>query len=107
MALRFAEAGADLHLLDINMEGLEKVRSELSDFNVKVALYGVDLSKEKDIDSFWEKLEGDPDILINNAGIYAFKDFLEVDEEFLERAMMINTYPVLWMCQHFYQEKER
>ena len=106
MALRFAEAGADLHLLDINMEGLEKVRSELSDFNVKVALYGVDLSKKKDIDSFWEELQGDLDILINNAGIYTFKDFLEVDEEFLERAMIINTYSVLWMCQHFIKRRK-
>ena len=25
-----------------------------------------------------------PDILVNNAGIYPLKDFLEIDEEFLE-----------------------
>ena len=106
MAFRFAEAGADLHLLDINMEGLEKVRSELSNFHVQVALHGVDLSKKKDIDSFWEELQGDPDILINNAGIYTFKDFLELDQEFLERTMMINTYSVLWMCQHFIKRRK-
>jgi len=35
MAYRFAEAGADLELVDINERGLRTIADELSDFKVK------------------------------------------------------------------------
>ena len=91
MAYRFAEAGADLELVDINIEGLRAVKKELSQFQSEINIHKVDVSEKGEIDALWEELNGEePDILINNAGIYPFKDFREVDDAFLKKVMDIN-----------------
>ncbi len=100
IAYRFAEAGADLELVDINEEKLKTCSDEFAKFNVEVSTHNVDLSKKLEIENLWTKLEGkEPDILINNAGIYPLKDFLELDEAFLRKVMDINLNSALWMCQ--------
>ena len=99
MAYRFAEAGADLELIDINRDGLRAVKKELSQFESEVNCHKVDLSKREEIDALWQKLDGkEPDILVNNAGVYPFKNFLEVDEPFYEKVMDINLNSTFWMC---------
>jgi len=102
IAYRFAEAGADLYLVDIDIEGLKRVKERIeSAFGSKVEVFKVDLSSKEEIDNLWSELEGrEPDILVNNAGIYVFKDFLEVDESLLDKVMKVNLYAVFWMCQH-------
>ncbi len=105
IALRFAEAGASLVLVDIDMEGLRSLETELKG-NTVPELHRVDLSDKTEIDRFWESLEGGPpEILVNNAGIYPFKDFLEIDEEFLRRVMDVNLSSVLWMSQHMIRRR--
>ncbi len=100
-AIRFAEAGADLYLVDINLEGLKAVEGELQKFGVNVKTFKADLSKKEEIDALWENMEDRlPDILVNNAAIYPFKEFLDVDRAFLEKIMNINLQSVFWMCQH-------
>ncbi len=101
MALRFAEAGASLYLVDVNEAGLNDVANEIrSRFGVDVSTYRVDLSRKKEIDALWDSIKGrEPDILVNNAGIYEFVDFLEVDEEALERTLAVNLKSVFYMCQ--------
>ncbi|MEB3692616.1 MAG: SDR family NAD(P)-dependent oxidoreductase, partial [Caldisphaeraceae archaeon] len=68
IAYRFAEAGADLFLVDINEENLKRVSEAISSrFGIKVENYVVDLSKKEDIDKLWESLKDkEPDILVNN-----------------------------------------
>ncbi|ASJ15580.1 2-deoxy-D-gluconate 3-dehydrogenase [Thermococcus chitonophagus] len=107
-AFRFAEAGADLYLVDINEEGLNLVRERIREkFNVNVETFRVDLSKKPEIDLLWEQLKGrEPDVLVNNAGVYWFKDFLEVDEAFYRKVMAINLDSVFWMCQHFVKRRK-
>jgi len=106
MAYRFAEAGADLELVDINKKGLELVRNELSRLGSEIDIYKVDLSKEEEIDALWEDLSGkEPDILVNNAGIYPFKNFLEVDDAFLSKVLAINLKSALLMCQHMIRRR--
>ena len=105
-SIRFAEVGADLELVDINDEGLKKAKERLSAFNVKVNVHKVDLSIKKEIDTLWEKLDQNPpDILINNAGIFPFKDFLELDEQFLDKVLEVNLKSVFWMCQHMIKRR--
>ncbi len=105
IASRFAEAGASLVLVDIDMEGLRSLETETKG-NTAPELHRVDLADKAEIDRFWESLEGDPpEILVNNAGIYPFKDFLEIDEEFLRRVMDINLSSVLWMSQHMIRRR--
>lgn len=100
IAYRFAEAGSDLELVDINEEKLKACCNELSKFNVKISSYNVDLCEKTAIDQLWAKLEGkEPDILVNNAGIYPMKKFLQLDETFVKKVMDINLNSALWMCQ--------
>ncbi|NJE60558.1 SDR family oxidoreductase [Thermococcus sp. 21S7] len=106
-ALRFAEAGADLELVDIDEFGLKETKALAEGFGVEVGLHRVDLSRKIEIDTLWESLKDrEPDILVNNAGVYWFKDFTEVDEGFYEKAMAINLHSVFWMCQHFVRARK-
>jgi NAD(P)-dependent dehydrogenase (short-subunit alcohol dehydrogenase family) len=106
MAYRFAEAGADLDLVDMNIKGLGLVKKELSRFESEIDIHKVDLSREEEVDALWEKLNGkEPDILVNNAGIYPFKNFLEVDDAFLKKVIDINLRSALLMCQYMIKKR--
>jgi len=106
IAYRFAEAGADLELVDINEESLIAAKEELERFDVEINVHRVNLSKKEEIDVLWERLAGrEPDILVNNAGIYPTKPFLEVDESFLKKVMDVNLNSVFWMCQHMIRSR--
>ncbi len=100
IAYRFAEAGADLELVDIDNERLAATKKELERFGAEVNIHETNISKQEEIDRLWEALSGDgPDILVNNAGIYPFKEFLDVDESFYKRVLETNLDSVYWMCQ--------
>ena len=105
IALRFAEIGAALELVDIDMKGLKRVKGEIEKFGNDVNIYKVDVSKREDIVELWDYIGDPPDILVNNAGIYLFQDFLEVDEEFLEKILDVNLKSVFWMCQEMIKRR--
>jgi NAD(P)-dependent dehydrogenase (short-subunit alcohol dehydrogenase family) len=106
MAHRFAEAGADLELVDINTHGLGAVKKELAQFNHEVNIHKVDISSREAIDSLWEELSGkEPDILVNNAGVYPFKNFLDTDVAFLKKVMDINLQSAFLMCQQMIRRR--
>lgn len=106
IAYRYAEAGANLQLVDVNEEKLAKAKEEFSECGVDILIHKVDLSKKDAIDSLWNRLRGrEPDILVNNAGIYPLKDFLKLDPAFLEKVMNINLNSTLWMCQHMIRSR--
>ena len=103
---RFAEAGAELELVDVDGARLAAVQSELAASGVSAHTHVVDLSQKDAIDALWASLRGlEPEVLINNAGIYPFKDFLDVEESFYERVMDINLHSVYWMCQHMIRQR--
>ena len=100
IAYRFAEAGADLELVDIDSERLAATKRELEGFGTEVNTHVTDISKKEERDGLWEQLSRNgPDILVNNAGIYPFKEFLDVDESFYKRVIETNLDSVYWMCQ--------
>ena len=104
IAYRFVEAGADLILIDRDAEGLQKLKTELTNRETNSTTYSFDLSDKNEIDRFWGEVDGESiDILVNNAGMYPFKKFLELDEAYLEKVMSVNLFSVLWMCQRFIQ----
>lgn len=107
MAYRFAEAGSSLHLIDINEENLASLKEELKDCGVEVRTHIVDISKKREIEVLWMSIKGEePDILINNAGVYPVKDFVEVDEEFLHKVFRINFDSAFWMCQEMVKARK-
>jgi NAD(P)-dependent dehydrogenase (short-subunit alcohol dehydrogenase family) len=106
MACRFAEAGARLVLVDVNEEGLGETCNMLQDGGSAVTAQKVDLTSKHEIDAFWDRIgEPAPDTLVNNAGVYPLKDYLEVDEEFLDRVLEINLKSVFWMSQKFIEKR--
>jgi len=106
IAYRLAEAGANLELVDVNLDNLVRVRENLEQFGVEVGLNKVDLSKSEEIISLWRKMKGnEPDILVNNAAIYPSKSFLEVDEAFLKKVLDVNLNSVFWMCQNMIRSR--
>lgn len=108
IAERFAEAGADLILVDIDEKKLKEATSELCEWGIDVSPKKVNLSKKAEIDGMWEDLRGsEPDTLVNNAGIYPFRDFLEIDEEFFEKVSAINLKAVLWMCKRMIEARKK
>jgi len=102
IALRFAEAGSDLILVDIHAGNLGKLKKQLAEFNTEVQTFTTDLEQKASIDLLWDQL-GDTPVhnLVNNAGIYPFLPFMELTEAELQRIMDLNLNSVLWMCQHF------
>lgn len=108
IAYRFAEAGADLELIDIDGKGLNVLKEELSPYGVDISISRVDVSQKKEIEDLWEKLIGnEPGILVNNAGIYPFKNFLEIDQTYLSKLMAINLTSVFWMCQNMIKRRAK
>ncbi|MFC1507352.1 SDR family NAD(P)-dependent oxidoreductase [Thermoproteota archaeon] len=106
IAHRFAEAGSDLELVDIDEEKLKIVKEDLSEFTIDVAIHKVDLSRKTEIDLLWSKLDGkELNILVNNAGTYPFRNFLNTDRDFLEKVIEINLNSVFWMCQHMIKRR--
>jgi NAD(P)-dependent dehydrogenase (short-subunit alcohol dehydrogenase family) len=106
IAHRFAEAGANLELVDLDEEKLYKVKEDLKQYNVEIGVHKVNLSMEDEIDALWKKLErNEPEILVNNAGIYPTKSFLDVDAKFLKNVMDVNCNSVFWMCQHMIRSR--
>ncbi len=102
MALRFADAGATLTLLDIDEAGLAQAVEDLGSSATQVRTQVVDLTRKTQIDAFWNNLTVDfPDTLINNAGSYPMRDYLEVDPDFLQKTFQVNMESVFWMCQGF------
>ena len=100
IALRLAEAGATLSLVDLNDEALSKFKLELQSSGTKTKTYKVDLAEKKEIDALWQSIPEKVDILINNAGIYPFKHFMAIDQEFYQKTMAVNLESVVWMCQN-------
>ena len=99
MANRFAEAGADLELLDVDIKNLRIVKKELAKYDQKVNIHKIDLSKKKELDSYWKELKGkEPDILVNNAGIYPFREFTEITESFYKKVVDVNLNAAFWLC---------
>ena len=102
-ALTFAEEGAKLVLVDIDLEKLENVKKELSKFTNDVLIYKCDVSDEeavysvvKDAEEKFEKI----DILVNNAAIWrVFAPFNTVTADMWKRLFDINVMGTVYFSK--------
>jgi len=88
IALLFAEAGADVAVCDINVEGgdfdLTGVAEEIGALGRRSLAMQVDVTRKTEVDSFVRRVIdelGDIDILVNNAGISTHGGSVLVIEE--------------------------
>ncbi len=90
-AKALAENGANLILAARRMERLEQVRDEIkARYNVNVEVISIDLAQHNAPQTLYDDLKSrglEVDILINNAGLGLYGEFLEIDWE-REKAML-------------------
>ncbi len=106
IATRFAEAGADLELVDINLKGLENLKQELSKMGRSINLYQFDMSVSENITALWQKWQDTPpEILVNNVGIYPPQDFLTLEHSVWQKVMDTNLNSTQHMCRYMLKSR--
>ena len=107
-ALRYAEAGADIVLLDIDEVAIDKATKIIKKgCGVKVYPYRVDLSKIEAIESFWEHIDVIPDILVNNAGVFWSRKLEKLTSDDYDQMHHINTKAVVFMCKNMIMRSKK
>ena len=89
-----AEAGADVAIIDLNLESAEKVAGEVEKIGTKSIAIKADCSKEEDIERMvdtvikeWKRL----DIAVNNAGISIWGNAEKFPMEDWDKVMDLNV----------------
>lgn len=93
IAERFAEAGADVLIADLDDMAADEAATKLRGLPGKVAAVGVDIADELAGEALvgWCLSEfGGLDFLVNNAGIFPMQSALEMDAAFLDRVLGVN-----------------
>ena len=105
LAADFARRGAArLSLIDLNKDGLQTVKEELSGLKSHVRVYACDLSRQTQIATTARQILNDsgvPQILIHNAGLLVNKSFWECPDEELEKIITVNSTALFWLTGAF------
>ena len=96
---RFAKAGADLGLLDMDAVGLEAAEKTIGDLGARCLSVPCDVSRQDActtaigwvLDHF-----GGIDVLVNNAGITQRSAFVDTDVAVFEKVMAVNFFGSLY-----------
>jgi NAD(P)-dependent dehydrogenase (short-subunit alcohol dehydrogenase family) len=94
IAQKFAAAGASLAMCDLNLRGLEALRTELPLATPGHRAYGLDVADEDDVNAVVQEIAehfGHVDILVNNAGIFKRGWLLELTESEWDEMMKVNA----------------
>lgn len=94
IANRLAQDGHAVAVLDLNPEAAEAVAAEISgQGRTAVAFGGIDVSDRSQVDAAVRRVEtemGPPLVLVNNAGVTGFKQFMDITDEKWDRIMEVN-----------------
>ncbi|PCI35208.1 MAG: 3-ketoacyl-ACP reductase [Flavobacteriaceae bacterium] len=104
LALAFAKEGIAVALLSRTTSDLEKVAAEVRAFGVKAIVVAADVSSEASVnDAAKEVLKsfGSIDILINNAGIGRFGNFMDLSTESWSQVININLMGTYFVTRAF------
>jgi 2-hydroxycyclohexanecarboxyl-CoA dehydrogenase len=103
IAIRLAEDGFAVVVLDLDSSAAESVVSELSRHELEsFAFGGVDVSDRAQVNAAVERVRtevGPPGVLVNNAGIPGFKEFLSITDEKWNRTMEVNLNGPFYFAQ--------
>ena len=104
MAEGLAKAGADVAILDINLENAQKKADVIAELGVSSMALLVDVSQKPDIQSACDaivKAWGKVDILINAPGINSATPFFDITEEEWQCILDVNLKSMFLACQVF------
>ena len=93
VALRFADCGACVRLLDIDDEAGDAVASEISKTHGNAKAYKCDVTQQPSVNSAFQKIaeERHIDILVNNAGISHIGNLQNTSVEDFDRVFSVNV----------------
>jgi len=104
MAMRAAEEGANLAIIDINKASLNEVGNELKESQGMLKSYVCDISDKDMVGSVSSEIKKDfknIDVLINNAGVVKGKSFLDLSIEEMQKTMDINFWGHVYFTKQF------
>ncbi len=100
-AIKFAENGAGLVLLDLDYEKLEAVKKELSKYTDNVRIFKCDVSDEARVNEIAKEV-GKVDILVNNAALWrCWSEFTETPTDEWKKFLDINIMGVVYVTRAF------
>ncbi len=98
IAIGFANAGATVHIVELNKEAAADVTTEIADAGGKAFAHGCDVSVQADVVALFSAI-GTVDVLVNNAGIAHIGNAETTSEEDFERLFRVNVKGV-YNCLH-------
>jgi NAD(P)-dependent dehydrogenase (short-subunit alcohol dehydrogenase family) len=103
IALKFAQNGANVHVLDINKDDAEKVCQEIGEEVVKATAHACDVSNQADVQAKFGEIfrAGRVDVLVNNAGVSHIGTVESTSEADFDRIYRVNVkgfYNCLQTC---------
>ncbi|MBI3089992.1 MAG: SDR family oxidoreductase [Candidatus Tectomicrobia bacterium] len=102
IARAFAEEGSALTLVARTGEQVEEVARQLQRQGAKALPICADVASMEDLDRVVNetlKTFGAPNVLVNNAGIFIYKRFLDWTEAEFDTTLAINTKAAFFLCQ--------
>ena len=103
IAIRLAEDGFAVVVLDLDSGAAESVTGELAARGLEgFAFGGVDVSDRAQVNVAVQRVRtevGPPVVLVNNAGIPGFKEFLSITDDKWNRIMEVNLNGPFYFCQ--------
>jgi len=100
-AIKFAECGGRLVLLDLDLEKLQSVKEELSKYTSDVKIFKCDVSDEAAVEKIAREV-GNVDILVNNAALWRCQSaFVETPTEEWRRFLDVNIMGVVYVTRAF------
>lgn len=114
IAMRLANEGANIAIVDMNEDKMMAVAEEVSRIGRKATIFRADVTNRdevfKAVDHAESKLGGF-DIMVNNAGMSQVQSLLDVTPEEIEKIFKVNVEGVLWGIQasvkKFKQRKQK
>lgn len=102
VAMGYGEAGADVAIVDINMDGAEKTRKAIEDMGSKAKVYKCDVSKVPEIVDTVKAIIADfgkIDVLINGAGVLFRAKSEEYPEDKWDLVVDVQAKGTFFMCR--------
>jgi short-subunit dehydrogenase len=110
LAKEFYRQGCHLALLDIDIDGLQKIKSNIENKTQRITIHKTDISKEKEIEvTLQEIIEQHKriDVLVNNAGISISRPFDQVDLVNYKQLFEINFWGTVYCSKYFLPELKK
>ena len=102
IALRLANEGADIAIVDIHTDKMDDVAAEVEALGRKATTFKADISNRAEVYAAVEhadKTLGGLDIMVNNAGIAQVDAIADVTPEDVDLILKINIQGVIWGIQ--------